>query len=109
MGKCYGFNYFIISFGSHPCCYVEIPKDHSCYGLEYDEIEIVCHGGLTFSNDKLYGVDKTGPKWFIGWDFAHCGDYFYANDQFEIEGHKWTLAELQDQVLKVCKQLRDLY
>ena len=108
-GTCFGFQYYIISFGSHPCCYVEIPKVHSCYGLEYDEIEIACHGGLTFSNDKLFGIDSTGLKWFIGWDFAHHGDYFYANDKFEIEGHKWTLAELQDQVFKVCKQLRDLY
>ena len=23
-----GFNYVIMSYGTHPCCYIQIPKEH---------------------------------------------------------------------------------
>lgn len=108
-GTCRGFNYFIISFGTHPCCYVEIPKQHECYGKHYDEIDIDCHGGLTFSSDHVIAIDETGEKWFIGWDFAHLDDYFYSNDYFTREGHKWTTEELKEEVRKVCEQLYDKF
>ena len=114
-GQCFGFNYYIISFGSHPCSYVEIPNNHKLYNKKYMDIEdeIEVHGGLTYSCNKLYGVDDTGIKWFIGWDYAHAFDYQLIGRRdgklIELEGHRWTLEELRQDVFDVCKQLEKMY
>lgn len=52
-GYVHGYHYCIVSFGSHPCAYVEIPKDHPCYGLNYEKIKVNCHGGLTYSEKGI--------------------------------------------------------
>lgn len=44
------FNWWIISYGTHPCCYIEIPECHKFFGRHYDEISLEVHGGLTFQN-----------------------------------------------------------
>ena len=72
-----GFEYFIVSFGTHPCCYIKIPEEHELFGLSYDDIyesgyDVPCHGGLTYSEDHLLKEEK---GWYIGWDYAHLGDY----------------------------------
>ena len=114
-GQCFGFNYYIISFGSHPCSYVEIPNNHKLYNKKYMDIEdkIEVHGGLTYSCNKLYGVDDTGIKWFIGWDYGHAFDYQLIGridgKLIEWEGHRWTLEELRQDVFDVCKQLKEMY
>ena len=114
-GQCFGFNYYIISYGSHPCCYIEIPNFHKLYNKNYRDIEdeIEAHGGLTYSRNKLYGVDDTGIKWFIGWDYAHAFDYQIIGridgKLIELEGHRWTLEELRQDVFDVCKQLEKMY
>lgn len=46
------FHYCIVSHGTHPCAYIELPETHEYYGLDYDAINIVCHGGLTYASDK---------------------------------------------------------
>lgn len=97
-----GFNYWIISYGTHPCAYVEIPKNHSYFKKSYMDIEdIEVHGGLTFSSDKLLLLDNS---WFIGWDYAHYGDYvgfFGIND----EEKKWTTEEINEECKNVINQL----
>lgn len=40
-GYVHGYHYCIVSLGSHPCAYVEIPKDHPCYGLNYEKIKVM--------------------------------------------------------------------
>lgn len=71
-GYVHGYHYCIVSFGSHPCAYVEIPKDHPCYGLNYEQIKVSCHGGLTYSEK---GIGSLFPDAFwIGWDYMHFGD-----------------------------------
>ena len=49
-GYAHGYHYCIVSLGSHPCAYVEIPKGHPYYGLDYEKIKVSCHGGLTYSD-----------------------------------------------------------
>ena len=108
-GNYYGFNYYIISMGSHPCCYVEIPKEHKLFKKHYTEIEykydIQVHGGITYSADHLMSVDETGTKWFLGWDYAHYGDYQYFDDKIKFDGHKYTVEELKEEVQNFCKQI----
>ena len=40
------FHYVIVSYGTHPCAYIEIPKDN--VSDEDKLIDIDCHGGITY-------------------------------------------------------------
>lgn len=109
-GKCFGFNYYIINLGYHPLAYVEIPKNHPYYGIHYDYIEedIPVHGGLTYSEPHLYLSDdeKLDKSWFIGWDYAHYGDYtgyFHREDD-----EKFTIEKIREDVLKCTKILFEM-
>lgn len=67
-----GLDYYVLNLGTHPCAYIDV-TDTSLHDIEYEEIDIIVHGGLTYSRPSLATVDKTG--WFIGWDYAHYGDF----------------------------------
>ena len=114
-GTCFGFKYYIITFGTHPCSYIEIPKNHKLYYKDYMDIEeeIEVHGGLTYSKNYLMGVDESGLHWYIGWDYGHAFDYqIYGRVDgklLESKGHKWTIDELKEEVFDVCKQLEKMY
>ena len=112
-GKYKGYNFCIYSYGIHPCAYVEIPKDHPWYGKQYYEDfiydKIVCHGGLTFSDYLSKENEEKGlnGKWFIGWDYAHAGDYEGYNEMFgfDLQDKKWTTEEIFEEVKNVIDQL----
>ena len=107
-GEYKGYHFVIVSYGTHPCAYVEIPKDNPLYKKDYEDIDISCHCGLTFSDDLTHvRTDLTG--WFIGWDYAHVGDYigsptsYYEKELFD--GKKWTTEEVYEEVKNVIEQL----
>lgn len=106
-GNFYGFNYYIMNLGTHPCCYVKISKNHAFFKKGYDDIDIDCHGGLTYASNYLMGVDTDAldENWYIGWDYAHFGDYMYFKKNMKLDGHKWTIDELREDAEEVCKQL----
>lgn len=98
------YNYYIISYGTHPCCYVELPKEHKLYGMTYNEIEekydINVHGGFTYSRPDLLIKDDS---WFLGWDYAHCWDYSPYLEDLDLK--KWTTDELIGECCDVIAQL----
>ncbi len=107
-----GFNYFIISYGTHPCAYVELPKDHPLYGISYIDIEdmynINVHGGLTYSTDSFLLLDNT---WIIGWDYSHCYDYSTYSRDCSFLKHElkmWTTEEMIDDCISVIDQLIEI-
>lgn len=68
--------YAITSLGTHPCAYVEIPKDNLLYKIDYDCVDdkINCHCGCSYVGYGLpCGIKEN--EWFIGWDYGHCCDY----------------------------------
>lgn len=101
-GEIDGYKYKIVSYGIHPCAYVCLPKNDKFYGLPYDEIDIDCHGGLT------YGSFQQNEFW-IGWDYAHWGDYCGYHALFDFDSEfvekRWTTAEILEEVKDVIKQL----
>jgi len=111
-GECFGFEYYIITFGSYPCSYIKIPKEHKLYKKHYRYIDLDVHGGLTYSADHILGVDETGLNWYIGWDYAHAFDYQLFGkvdgELMEFKGHKYTLKELKLDVFEACKELKDI-
>lgn len=102
-GKDGGYEWKVLSLGTHPCGYVSIPKNHPFYGKNYWDIEdkIEAHGGLTFSG-KLPGLDGL---WF-GWDYMHAGDYTYMPIYVSITDKRWTTQEVVSECQRVIQQFR---
>lgn len=61
------------------CGYITLTKDSSLYGVDYDDINISVHGGITYN---AYDKDE---NWVIGFDCGHYGDltpYFLLKEDF---------------------------
>lgn len=113
-GYCYGLVYYILNLGMHPTAYIQIPSNHRLYGKDYDEIYnevgIDVHGGITYTKDYLYISDNQKiDGWFIGWDYAHYGDYAGYEEKFpenlRTNGKKWTTKEILNEVKVACRQI----
>lgn len=104
-----GYRYIILSLGTHPTAYIEIPKGHKLNGQDYDDIDINVHGGLTYADHQLMGIDS--ENWYIGWDYAHLGDYLgYEEGLFPRANHKrWTTEEIKKECEEAIDQLIDEY
>lgn len=63
----------------HLCGYVSIPFDHPSYNIDYDDIDLEVHGGLTFS--QLFSDNS----YWIGFDCAHSGDCCPSIEKFKKE------------------------
>ena len=106
-----GYHFYVLNLGSHPTAYVEIPKTSKLFGKHYDDIDILVHGGLTYSNDELRISSNTtmANSWFIGWDYAHVGDYMGYEELFPEKirngGKKWTTEEIINNCISVIDQL----
>lgn len=118
-----GYHFLIVSYGIHPCAYVEIPKGHPWYGKDYcywnDEVEedisniIDCHGGLTYSGNLRHVLGES-DRWFLGWDYAHVGDFegMYLDTRLSgidfsafLHDKKWTTEEIYAEVCNVIEQI----
>lgn len=113
------YHYYILNLGTHPTAYIEIPKKNKLFGMDYDEIynmgyDIDVHGGFTYSSDHLNISKNTTMQgsWFIGWDYAHAGDYAGYYEEMEsyglcsfskINNKKWTTEE----IIEECKNAID--
>ena len=107
------YNIVIVSYGTHPCAYVSIPPTHPYYKEHYSNMPIECHGGLTFSesdNSTIRWVDEFSNEecsW-IGWDYAHCNDFYggFGKDSYLGYGtHEWTTQEILYECYNVIAQL----
>ena len=110
-GEYVGYEYIVLSLGTHPCGYVCLTENNPFYEKDYDDIEIECHGGLTYSepnvffgeySDKYKCIVKTSikNKWVIGWDYAHYGDR-YGNDT----GKTWKTEDITHECKSVIAQI----
>lgn len=110
-----GYHIAVVSYGTHPCAYVSVPKGHPYYGKAWDEIPIECHGGVTFSEPNCSFIkwnDDCAKEdiWWIGWDYAHFGDF---SGIYMLPGHEpftdtsvWETRLIKDECLDVVKQLK---
>lgn len=113
-GKCFGYDYYIISLGTHPTAYIKIPSCSSIYKKTYDEIYkmgycLPVNGGLTYSNNQLCITPINELDWYIGWDYAHYGDFFGFDLNFQklASGKKWTTKEIKKEVFNACLYLKN--
>ena len=102
------YKYYIMSLGTHPTAYIEIPEESKLYNKNYDDIYINVHGALTYSQDYLYiSETKKLEGWFIGWDYAHYGDYYGGyTELLQTNGSKkWSTEEILEEVKDAIEQL----
>ena len=105
-GNYKGFDYYVLNLGTHPCAYIDV-SDTELKQTHYDDIDIDCHGGLTYSREYLNTIDKKG--WFIGWDYAHYCDFagyeLAMPTSLSSYGKKWTTQEIVKECETVIDQL----
>jgi hypothetical protein len=114
-GRHLGFHWVILSYGTHPCAYVQIRnKEHPCYHKQYDDMEIEdlkLYGCLSYSRRYLIIPEPNDPTkqerdengWWIGWDYARGNDY--CGDHSNPDGKKWSTLEIVEEVMSVIIQL----
>jgi hypothetical protein len=101
------------------CGYVGVPSHHKCFGKRYNEVDVCCHGGLTFSDycaevaDEAHSIchtDKDAANavvWWLGFDCAHGMDVVpNLSLGYRFPGAVYrTFAYVQQEVECLAKQL----
>jgi hypothetical protein len=115
------------------CGYVGVPERHKYFGSHYDDVDVDCHGGLTFADRCHAGAEETAichvpfdgrsdKIWWLGFDCAHAGDLvpghiaiapvyrslsriFSDNEDLGGGDHYRTLDYVRDQCAKLAAQL----
>ena len=111
IGVGYQFKFIVKSNYTHPCAYVYLPNHMivNATAREWFEDTIDCHGGVTWCDHYVYGVDGTfdSSGYWFGWDYAHLGDFIYGltsgpNDR------KYTVKEIIEDIADVVDQLNTI-
>lgn len=104
--------------GSHPCAYIQFPEiekiesyDDTWFknGEDPDDWFDV-HGGFTFLGTlERHGIDGLGlDGLWLGWDYAHAGDYFESGLHFGMEDYekKWTTEEIVKEAREAIERVK---
>jgi len=84
----------------HLCGYVTLTSDNDYFGLGYDDIQVTCHGGLTYASGE-------GSIWVIGFDCAHYEDVqpFYEDDWLDKRGVYRDMEYVIKECESICEQI----
>lgn len=87
----------VLARNSHFCAYIGIDSHHRLYKAKYRDIDLDVHGGLTFSGmgDNHHFLED--DIWWLGWDYAHAGDFYYKPPHLaenKFNDRDWTLREV---------------
>lgn len=98
-------HYCIISQGTHPTAYISLTKEELEQSNDYDDYndKADVHGGFTYLGKAYW--NKNDKRIYIGWDYAHFGDFTY--NLFLISRHetKYTTTDILYDVKDAIKQM----
>lgn len=98
-------HYCIISHGTHPTAYISLTKQETEQSMDYDDYndKADVHGGFTYLGKAYWNEDD--KKTYVGWDYAHYGDFTY-NPLLIFQGEtKYTTEFILDDVKSAIKQI----
>ena len=107
-GKYKNYEYEIWNRSGVPAAYIMLPIDISSNKVLKSaiELEIVVHGGITFTGSLNCHEEDVDDYW-IGWDYGHAGDYMNLPG-VKLSGQKWTTRKIYKEVKNVIRQLISL-
>lgn len=92
----------INSMHKYICAYVDVAPTK--LNGHTDVSYLCCHGGVTYIKEYLPKWYEKG--WWIGWDYAHWGDYVPFLSDGIVRGHrKWTTEEVVEECLNVIDEV----
>lgn len=60
----------------HLCGYVGVPEGHELFGKIWDDVDILVHGGITYTAREFPGtMESDYSGWTIGFDCGHAWDF----------------------------------
>lgn len=103
-----GYEYFVVSYGIHPCAYIALREGQPFYkaGL-CEDVDVNCHGGCTFVDWGYKNLFDSNYK-VIGWDYGHYNDFsgiFKKGTFLNKSTKKWTTQEMIQECEHVIDQL----
>jgi hypothetical protein len=84
--------------------YVGVPKGHKLYGKDYNDMDISCHGGLTYSRDYLQ-FQPESDIWWIGFDTAHANDLYSFKYSYDDNAVYRDMEYVKNECKKIINQL----
>ncbi len=100
-GMLKNYKFYIVSLGTHPTAYIEIPCSNKLFKKDYWDIDLNVHGGLTYSENYLLDMKDSC---FIGWDYSNCSDCHFGL----WNGKKWTTEEIFDEVCQAIDEIIEM-
>ena len=105
-----GIPWIIMRGPSHLCAYLGLPPNHPFANLNYYDISLSVHGGLTFGG---LGDGKIYPSeyYWLGWDYGHFQDAAFYDleppfSKYSI-GTMWTVPMVLPEVIEAAGELAD--
>ena len=77
--------------------YVRIVEGHPFYGMNYMDIPVNVHGGLTFGDHVMDNTHFPDGYW-VGFDTAHYGD----------DSEIWTIEAVSDETIHLFNEIYGL-
>ena len=99
--------------GTHPCAYVSmslsdelaekiLKLDCSYYYFGTSNDSYV-HGGFTYGEfGKPFKDDKIRDSFWLGWDYAHLGDYYAGGLPCSSYEKQWTTEEIVEEARSIA-------
>ena len=106
-GSYKGYEYFVVSYGIHPCAYIALREGQPFYKVRLcEDVDVSCHGGCTFVGWGYKNLFNETYK-VIGWDYGHCDDFSGLYKKIvDTKGlKKWTTREMIQECEHVIDQL----
>jgi hypothetical protein len=89
-------------FFIHRQAYLGLPKSHPWVSEDTDQVKYQsCHGGITYSRDRLPDGITRKDMWFIGYDYNHAANAEQHNTGFSY--NKVYDSSCQDEVIQEAK------
>lgn len=93
----------------HLCGYVGVLENHPLCGVDYNDVGLDVHGGLTYSSlcRGLICHDSPNHPWWFGFDCAHLGDMSPNYPDF-VGVQSWRKDDVYRDIEYVKEQCRSL-